>query len=662
VPTPPLPPPLPDEGPPPGPRFRSWAFVRRNRHWTVPVAVPFVFGTAGVVLATTPRAGPPVAAATAVFAAVMWWAAGHKWDRAVEQWYARASAVAAGTWLAVAAAAGMRDWLLEVIALGAGTLAWGIPWWWHKRPRHQPEAIAAAWNTWWMYYAQAWNVAGSHVEAIVTAGVIDTLTVQLWAGRQSLEDIKNMLSLLESALQGHVERGMTRCETVRGNPSQVLIHLKRKNPHAEEVDWDPSLLPDSVTGTMALGKNEHREWEHVPCLDGNWFVLGAEGGGKSNELSVMLASITHCPDALVWLIDRKGGKAARPWLAVIDWVATTTEEARLLLATAEAEIRARGLHGYDGNEQMVPTVEVPAIYVVIDEAHNIISEMSGDPECRIRTAAVASEGRSSAVRVIILTQYGALYESVGSEQIRGNLRNRICFRVAEAPHGQFALEDWKNLDASRLEHPGEFYYRLSGMHSSAPLRGPHMPHPLVRQIAAANARTGRPPLVLYATGWQATYDGRHDRLPPTFRSPGSRPAATSAPEAPVFSSPVPESPEQMEQRIEDELASIPDLPAPPLVDEAEFAGAITRKKMTWAALLTQAPPAGIRPKDLIAGSGLSPSWTYQQLAALTDRGVITKPSDGRYLPVAGQDVWAGLEQIRQANADLARQAKALVGA
>ena len=33
--------------------------------------------------------------------------------------------------------------------------------------------------------ASAWNLAGSHVLAITTAGVVDTLTIQLWAGRQT---------------------------------------------------------------------------------------------------------------------------------------------------------------------------------------------------------------------------------------------------------------------------------------------------------------------------------------------------------------------------------------------------------------------------------------------------------------------------------------------
>ena len=125
---------------------------------------------------------------------------------------------------------------------------------------------------------------------------------------------------------------------------------------------------------------------------------------------------------------------------------------------------------------------------------------------------------------------------------------------------------------------------------------------------------------------------------------------------------VPETPEQIAARIEDEIASVPDLAAPPAVDPAEFADAVTRKKMLWARLLTEAPDGGISPAQLTEGSGMSRSWTHMQLAGLADLGVITKPGDGRYLPVADQDVWAGLERIKDANARLADQAREMVSA
>ena len=670
MPLPPPPPPLPDAGEPRGDLLPVWGAARRNRHVTVPLAVPAGFAAAGEVLAALPHAGVPTIAGSVALSGAVWWAAPHKWDRSVERWYARASVLAAGAWLSAAAVMGLG--VPELAALGAGSVAWGIPWWWHKRPRRQAATVVAEWARWWQYYASRWGVAGSQVIDVTTAGVIDTLHVQLWAGHQHKKQVDEALPLIESALRGHVDAGMTRCEMVKGHPDQVLVHLKRANPHAVEVAWDESLCPGSVTGLAPIGKDEAGEWVFAPLLV-NWFGIGKTRWGKSNELSVLLASWTACRDALPpWIIDLKGGRSARPWAECADWIATTVEEARLILGCAAAEVRARARDWYAGTEQGVPTPDVPAIPVVVDESHGVLSTMAGDTQCRRLAAVVASEGSGVNVHEWVFTQYGALDESVGTEQIRGNLPARLCFAVSQADHGQFALPDWAKLDPSRLENKGEFYWRLGPDGASAPCRGPHMDHDLVREIAARNAAIGRPPLrlfcgdqVAYRAGdrdvtWQEVYDSRHARLPAAFRPAGHH-APAPPPEAPMIPTvTVPETPEQIAQRIEDEVASIPDLADPPLVDPAVLADAVTRRKMLWARLLTEAPAAGISPAQLTEGSGMSRSWTHLQLTALTDLGVITKPADGRYLSVPGQDVWAGLERIREANSRLAEEARQMV--
>jgi len=658
---PPSPPPLPTvEARRAVPLVPAWDFLWRNRHITAPtLAVPPAFAIAGEVLAHAPAAAWPTAAGSTIGAAVLCGMAHHKWDRPIERWFARATAAGAAAWLTATAFAGFGS--VEAAGLAAGCLAWGIPWWWHKRPRKQRATVIAEWARWWQYYAPVWGVAGSRAEDVTAAGVITTLHVRLWPGHQDVTDIEGILSKIETALRGKVAHRMTRCEVDRADPSLVLVHLKHANPHNVEYGWDPEQAPTTVNGDMPVGKDEHGNWVKVPCMALNWFVIGALGGGKSNQLSVMLASLTRCPDALVWGIDlAKRGKAFRPWKDAVDWVATTVEEARAMLRAALAEIADRNLHGYTGEESITPTVEVPAIFIVIDEAHNVLSDMAGDGECQRLMAEIASQCRSAAVRVIIATQYGALHESVGTEQIRGNLMNRVCFKVADASHGQFALEDYAKLNAARLENKGEFYYRLEGAQSSAPCRSPHMTHELVRQIAARNARVPRPRLCLYAREHQALYDTRYDRCPAAYRPAHLDPTVPPSPalpqETPMHPQVhVPETPEQIAQRIEDDVSAVPDLAAPPPVDPAYLVDAVTGKKRAWALLLSQAPPGGIAPAALTTGSGLSRSWTHQQLAALIDLGVITKPADGRYLPVPGQDVWAGLERIKEARDRLARE-------
>lgn len=644
---PPAPPPLPTQETTREPLFPAWHFLTRNRHVTVPlIAVPGGMAWAGEILTHLPHPLAPTAAGSLVTAGAVWWAAPHKWDRRSEQWYARLSAIGAGAWMTAVAACGLHA--PELLILGPGALAWGIPWWWHKRPRRRRIAsLVASWDVWWCHYARAWDLSGSHVLGVTTEGVIDTLHVQLDAGRQTVRGVRDALPLIESALQGHVEEGRTRAEVIRGNPSRVLVHLKRENPLDGDVEWDESAAPVSVTGEMPIGRGEDGEWVTAPMLT-NWFLIGATRKGKSNELSVMLASITGCRDAAApWIIDRKGGRSARPWIPGAGWVATEIEEARLLLRAGEAEIRARALMAYDGNEQLVPTPDCPALFIVVDEAHGVLGGIGGDTECQRLAATIASEGSAVNIHMIVLTQYGALHESVGTEQIRSSLTYRMCFGVQKAEHGVFALTDWAQLDASRLENVGEFYWQAGPKSASAAARGQRMDHEQVREIVARSA--AKPRLVLYAQEYQETLDTWMDRLPeqlhPDYAPPQRRDRTETAVTDPT------ETFGQTMARIEEEVAELPDLPAPPRVDPALLADEMTRRKVRFADLIAAAPAGGISPKQLHAATSLSTSWIHLRLRALIERGAVTQVSRGRYLPVAGQDVRAATEAIE---ADLAR--------
>src|SRR5215469_12213159 len=119
----PSPPPLPALLPQPRqPLVPAWGMLRRNRHVTVPLAVPPAFLAAGAALAASPQAGIPAAVGAGVLAGSVWWAAPHKWDRAAEQWYARASALAAGAWLSTTAFLGLG--VPELLAAAGLGTAW----------------------------------------------------------------------------------------------------------------------------------------------------------------------------------------------------------------------------------------------------------------------------------------------------------------------------------------------------------------------------------------------------------------------------------------------------------------------------------------------------------------------------------------------------------
>lgn len=683
---------------------RMWRFAVRNRHVTIPLAVPAAMLAAGAVLHGQHPGLEVPALAAALADVTMWFQADRKWSPEPRwhgwRWtsevaYARATVIAGGAWLVLAGDIGPLRSGLDML-LAAGCLAWGVPFWAHKRPRdkrarRRHARQVARWNLWWQSHAPAWGAAGSGVTDCKEHNGQESLLIQLWAGRQSIATIKGVIPLLESALGGYVHHGMTRLEINKANPSQVWLHLKREDPLREVIEWSPDMAPGDITEPAPLGVLESGEWLYQ-CLMASWFVNGRSRWGKSNELSVMLATSTGCRNARTLMIDMKGGRATRPWLPALDWVATTTDEADLMMRFVMAEIKARGAYAYNGDEQLQPTEEVPALFLVIDETYEVTSEMSRSPGAGRRAgwlATIASQGQGLAIYVIVLTQYGALAESVGTEETRLNLNIRMCFQTEKREHGTFALgDDAQNMvDTTKLAEVGQFYFRANSKTRPEQVRGPHISHDMARQIAASNARrTGLHdrPLTVYASDWQQVYDTRWERLPQGFMADAPQ-AAHIAP-SPGEEAPMPANkiniPAPAADDIDAQVAAInAEVDATPGTDEdirraaeqraARGAGPVDvrgdheRKRRQFAALLQAAgageygqPPAGIRPKQLHDETGLGRTWIHGQLSALVDAGAVTK-RDGWYAPLG--DVWEALETIRREGERLGAEARAMAG-
>lgn len=647
------------------PGWVTW--LRRNRHVTVPLAVAPLFAAAGAAASGT-HVGTYVGACSVILAGTVWVFAPHKWDRPAEVWFARLSAVVAGGWLTAAAVTGLSWW--TAIPLIVLAVAWGIPWWRHKRPRekHATAKLIAEWDAWWQYHAHRWDLAGSSVIDVLLSDVHETLVVQLWAGVQTSRMAQDAAAKIESALKGYVRHGMLRVRHVKHDPSKAHVVLRRENPLGGEIGWDPSLVPSTITEPAPIGRSENGT-AILTSLLVNLFIIGRTGSGKSNELSAILATITAVPDARAWLIDRKGGRAARPWMPALDWVATDIEEIRVMLRAADAEVRARALNAYDGNETLRPTSEVPALFLIVDEAAEVTG-YSGEEYCSRLLASVTAMGRAVAVHVIVLTQYGALAESVRTEQTRSNLKNRLCFAVAKPEHGAFALSDWDKLDASRLEAEGEFYFQQGPTSPSEPGRGPHMPHDLVRQIAARNGALPRRNLILYASDYQEAYDTRWTRLPDAFvplapqaqnapRKPLPREVETRTVDTPR-DTPAGDRAEAVAraQQIEDEIADTPDIPLnPAAASDSAVRARLLQGEARFAATLAMAGDEGVSPKRLVIMSGMSRSWVHDKLRLLIDHAAVIKVGDGAYRQAEGKDVAAELDAIRDGQARLLASAR-----
>lgn len=680
--------------------LRTFRAVKRNRHLSVPLAVPPVLFLAALILSRLGTEQIVIAASVLVTIAIMvWFFAPHKWTDAAgkprkgEVWYARLSALLAASWLTIAACLGPVNGMPGIVlaaVLAAGCGAWGFFWWNHKRPRGQRkrDALVAKWDRWWQSHCWHWNLGGSAVVNVWLMGVTTKLEIAGVAGRHTLAHVNQVIDLIESGLDGHVDAGRVRAEIVKGRPNHFYLYCKQANPLAGIVPYDMGLAPRSVSDPAPLGISESGSWRMV-SMRCNSFILGTTRSGKTNHLLVRVANLSGCSDSRQVLIALKGGRSARPVLEAggIEHVITSVDEARMYFLMLVTETNFRGKYAYAGDDQLDPTEDVPAIHTLVDETHGLTSVTNGDPECARHMAIVASQGSGVLLFLDIDTQYGSLEESVRTEQTRGNLRQRVVFRVEMAAHGQFAFEDWNKLDASKLEELGTCYFKDGPKAQAEQVRTPHMPHDLLKRITAQNAALmgTRPSLRLYCgqemspagVTWQQWWDARWLRLDPAFReiSPQYQAAVAEHPHqaagiladaaqsagSPPSAEPGTGDGRSAAERIAAEIDAIP-VPDDFEPERVNLAPAMARKKAAFAAALAGAAErGGITPQQLEDESGMSRSWIMQMLRSLSERGASSKVSRGLYVPLPGADIREAIRLVESGNDQLLAEARQTVG-
>ena len=681
-------------------RLARW--TRRKSHFTIPLAAPFALWLSALTLHIAHQAPYVLPLCGGIFSACVWFFAPHKWDRPREQWYARLSVILAALWLWLAAAIGpagsMTGSVTFAAVLIAGTGTWGYFWWQHHRPRgmRKRHKLIAQCDAWWLSHCHNWDLGGSYVIDANLSRVTLTVRVQGIAGRHTFQHFQQALPLIESAAEGHADIGLVRVAKVKGHPSQCDVILKQENPLQGVVEYDMALAPQSVHDPAPFGKLESGSWK-MTSLRKNRFTNGESRSGKSNDLLVGVANLSGCRDARIVLIDLKGGRSARPVLesGAAEYVITDIDEARLYLRMTVAECQMRAKHAYDGNEQLLATEDIPAVVTIIDEVHGLTSTMNGDSECSALLALAASQGMGLEEYIWAFTQFGSLEESVRTEQTRGNLTMRVCYRVAEARHGAYCIPEYSKLDASKLEEDGTCYMKDGKDAIPEQIRAAHMPHQLLARIAGQNARLlgERPPrrlycgdLVAYRTAdgdvtWQQWWDARWLRLDEAFHkdSPQYQAAVTAfggetavtgvtAADAGRASRPVPSpapgtgdaaaAAARLAEDNADLMSRLPDdwQPDPGIV--ARIPAALASQEDRFAdALGTATADSPVTPKELKELSGFGNSWIHDRLAALTEIGQVTQVSRGRYAALPGADIRAGLQTIKERQAALGKEAR-----
>jgi S-DNA-T family DNA segregation ATPase FtsK/SpoIIIE len=433
-----------------------WAWRYRSELAPLAVAAGLI-GVGGWAHAAIPHWWPAILAGTP---AIAWLAAtfGARIGLAAraERVYAAAATLAAGGWLAVAAARGPLAQSLPQV-LGIGGLVLAVPWWAHRRRRAKVrvERKLAAWPD----IAKAIGLIGSEVMSA---------TVDIWGWRarfrlargQTITDVTARIPAIESGLGTF--RGAVRVyPTPDDLANRFELRVLDTDPHADAIPWPgPSIT--SITEPVDLGPFE----DAMPCralfLRRHVIFGGTTGSGKSGGLNVLMANLTVCPDVIIWAIDLKKGMELGPWQECVDRLATSPEQAAALLSDAVVILEARAEYlAAHGRRVWEPSPEMPALVLIIDEYAELAEQA---PDAMHDTDSIARLGRALAVTLIAATQRPT-QKAMGQGAVRSQMDMRICFRVREPRDvdlvlGQGMLKAGWNAD--KLNAPGKFLISAPG--------------------------------------------------------------------------------------------------------------------------------------------------------------------------------------------------------
>ncbi|MGW8768377.1 FtsK/SpoIIIE domain-containing protein [Streptomyces sp. NPDC055815] len=162
-------------------------------------------------------------------------------------------------------------------------------------------------------------------------------------------------------------------------------------------------------------------------------VMGVTGAGKSELLRTLLAHLATRRKMSIFLIDLSKGRQTVGHMADgIDWLIQDAKEAKRLLKSLPAAIKARGdVLASEGLDQWTPESSLNAMLVWVEEAADV-----ADFE---ELEKIARAARSVGIWLGISLQR-ATWTNISTD-VRANLQGSICMGVDDAGDAGFCLPD-----------------------------------------------------------------------------------------------------------------------------------------------------------------------------------------------------------------------------
>lgn len=176
--------------------------------------------------------------------------------------------------------------------------------------------------------------------------------------------------------------------------------------------WAPGAR--SILDPIPVGETRDGEVHYLHLYEGgdakHGAVFGKTGSGKSGTLSVLVAGVRACDDAVLWASDvPKGGSTFVPWAPAVDWLTLHADRTREQLERLLDVIAWRGgAVAHSDADKWRPCPGSPAIVAVIEEAAALFSR---HPELADLAVDVILAGRQAGVILVVASQ-GADWDSI----------------------------------------------------------------------------------------------------------------------------------------------------------------------------------------------------------------------------------------------------------
>ncbi|WP_331445119.1 hypothetical protein [Streptomyces xanthochromogenes] len=322
------------------------------------------------------------------------------------------------------------------------------------------------------------RVCGIHIRILAVekwaAGTGFTIDAELPGGATYDLIAKKSAALSSDA---HLPHGCTVTTGPGIHQGRVLIDVGTVNVLMDETPYPAGYGPLSLHTGIPWGYRSNADEILTFLREQCALVVGPTGSGKTNMVHVILAGFARATDVLTWVIDLNAGSAGLPWVlpalqsngsgtAVrpgVDWLASTYDEAVLLLDTALAVGRHRKMAYQEllarENTDLLPiSASIPQIELVIDEGAEIL--VSTDRKMRKlaeKILEVIRLLRSMGIRTV-LTALGATSSVLGNLMIRREAKVRVALTGGETE----GMDLSKMFPGSRGLRPEQAPYKGAG--------------------------------------------------------------------------------------------------------------------------------------------------------------------------------------------------------